>query len=154
MIRRSTEPQSSTGKRATKTSNGATNEAIDGVFTTNDMELDQQMNDVEDTSSDAMDMEESDYATKCQDMLSESLVYGRELRADYAGDERKEYRKTLNDIFSLVAYADPKSSVHGHLLDPSGRVPVAEELNSAILGGYFPCVSSYSLGTRLVRTIE
>jgi hypothetical protein len=40
----------------------------------------------------------------------------------------------LDDIFSLVAYQDPKRSVHGHYLDPAGRVAIAEELNSAILG--------------------
>ena len=97
------------------------------------MELDDQMHDID---SDAMDMEESDYGMKCQDLPHEAVQYGRELQADYPGDERREYKKTLDDIFSLVAYPDPKSSVHGHLLDPSGRVPVAEELNSAILGNY------------------
>jgi len=94
------------------------------------MELDDQMHDID---SDAMDMEESDYGMKYQDLPHEAVQYGRELQADYPGDERREYKKTLDDIFSLVAYPDPKSSVHGHLLDPSGRVPVAEELNSAIL---------------------
>ncbi|KKZ67732.1 hypothetical protein EMCG_06599 [[Emmonsia] crescens] len=67
------------------------------------------------------------------DLLHEAILYGQELQADYPGDERREYKRALDDIFSLVAYPDPKSSVHGHLLEPSGRVPVAEELNSAIL---------------------
>jgi hypothetical protein len=98
------------------------------------MELDDQMHDID---SDAMDMEESDYGMKYQGLPHEAVLYGQELQADYPGDERREYKKTLDDIFSLVAYADPKSSVHGHLLDPSGRVPVAEELNSAILGMYY-----------------
>ncbi|EEH48242.1 uncharacterized protein PADG_04326 [Paracoccidioides brasiliensis Pb18] len=68
-----------------------------------------------------------------QDLLHEAILYGQELQADYPGDERREYKRALDDIFSLVAYPDPKSSVHGHLLEPSGRVAVAEELNSAIL---------------------
>lgn len=71
------------------------------------------------------------------DLLHEAILYGQELQADYPGDERREYKRALDDIFSLVAYPDPKSSVHGHLLEPSGRVPVAEELNSAILGALF-----------------
>jgi hypothetical protein len=107
-----------------------------------DMELDDdQMRDAED--SDEMDTAEGEgYAGKHEDLLHDAIRYGQQLQADYQGDERKEYKETLDRIFSLVAYPDPKMSVHGHLLDPSGRVAVAEELNSAILGKsrtiYFP----------------
>ena len=66
-------------------------------------------------------------------LINEAMLYGQELQREYR-DEDGEYAKTLQDIFSLVAYNDPKDSVHGHLLDSSGRVTVAEELNSAILG--------------------
>lgn len=66
-------------------------------------------------------------------LINEAMEYGQNLQREYR-DEDGEYAKTLQDIFSLVAYNDPKGSVHGHLLDPSGRVAVAEELNSAILG--------------------
>ncbi|PGH14564.1 hypothetical protein AJ80_05884 [Polytolypa hystricis UAMH7299] len=130
MMRRCTEPQGFASKRS-KSSNGAAHDTSDDVFT-HDMELDEQMKDAED-SSDIMEMEDSDYGMKYQDLLHETIMYGQELQADYPGDEKREYKKTLDDIFSLVAYPDPKSSVHGHLLEPSGRVPVSEELNSAIL---------------------
>ncbi|RUS16151.1 hypothetical protein BC937DRAFT_91568 [Endogone sp. FLAS-F59071] len=39
----------------------------------------------------------------------------------------------MQDIFSLWAYLDPARSPVAHLLDPAGREPVAEALNSAIL---------------------
>ncbi|DAA79787.1 TPA_exp: putative Ran-binding protein (RanBP10) [Trichophyton benhamiae CBS 112371] len=143
MMRRCTEPQPA----AISSSNGLsdpTRTTSDGF--TLDMEVDDQMPDV-DTSeaiaaSDMMDTDASntnnannDTTTvkKDQDLLHEAILYGQQLQADYPGDEKKEHKKTLDDIFSLVAYADPKTSVHGHLLDPSGRVAVAEELNSAIL---------------------
>ena len=69
-------------------------------------------------------------------LINEAMLYGQELQRDYR-DEDGDYARTLQEIFSLVAYNDPKGSVHGHLLDPIGRTIVAEELNSAILGEYF-----------------
>ena len=132
IIRRYTEPQTAAAGKRSRSANGATQDAGEDVFA-HDMELDDQMHDID---SDAMDMEESDYGMKYQDLPHEAVQYGQELQADYPGDERREYKEALGDIFSLVAYPDPKSSVHGHLLDPSGRVPVAEQLNSAILGNY------------------
>ena len=43
----------------------------------------------------------------------------------------------LKDAFALIAYEDPLNAKEvSHLLDPSGRVAVAEELNSAILCKY------------------
>jgi Ran-binding protein 9/10 len=71
--------------------------------------------------------------TKYDELLQEAMSYGQILMREYR-DEKKEYRKTLEDIFSLIAYDDAKASVHGHLLETGGRVQVAEELNSAILG--------------------
>ncbi len=68
-----------------------------------------------------------------EELLQEAMSYGQTLMREYR-DEKREYRKTLEDIFSLIAYDDAKSSVHGHLLETGGRVQVAEELNSAILG--------------------
>ncbi|EGC45852.1 ran-binding protein [Histoplasma capsulatum var. duboisii H88] len=103
---------------------------------------DPDLDDDDDDEENGMDVEESaDYNTSVSttnaasyhDLLHEAILYGQELQADYPGDQRREYKRALDDIFSLVAYPDPKSSVHGHLLEPSGRVPVAEELNSAIL---------------------
>ncbi|OJD17640.1 hypothetical protein AJ78_02290 [Emergomyces pasteurianus Ep9510] len=109
---------------------------------------DQELDDDDDDEENGMDVESAEYngthastfstapttnAANYHDLLHEAILYGQELQADYPGDERGEYKRALDDIFSLVAYPDPKSSVHGHLLEPSGRVPVAEELNSAIL---------------------
>lgn len=131
MMRRCTELQAASAVKRGKASNGAAAAANNDVFE-QDMELDDQMHVEGDW--DQMEMEDADYATKYQDLLQEAVMYGQELRLDYPDDGRKEYKKTLDDIFSLVAYDDPKSSVHGHFLETSGRIPVAEELNSAILG--------------------
>ncbi|KAJ6104147.1 SPla/RYanodine receptor SPRY [Penicillium sp. IBT 18751x] len=83
--------------------------------------------------ADGMDTEEPETTARINELLTEALQYGQQLRMDYPSDEDGGDKKMLDDIFSLVAYSDPKRSVHGHYLDPSGRVAVAEELNSAIL---------------------
>ncbi|OKL58578.1 hypothetical protein UA08_06201 [Talaromyces atroroseus] len=100
-----------------------------------DMEVDDQ-----DGYSDAdgMDTEETttvttDDTAKFHDLLTEAVQYGQQLRMDYLSDENAGDKQYLADIFSLVAYSDPRSSVHGHHLDASGRVAVADDLNSAIL---------------------
>lgn len=111
--------------------NGQPHDEASDVFE-HEMELDDQMNDGEDW--DRMDTEEGDNSMKYQEMLQETIEYGQQLKLEYRDDGRREVKKALEDTFSLIAYSDPKSSVHSHLLEPSGRVPVAEELNSAILG--------------------
>ncbi|KAK4144240.1 CTLH/CRA C-terminal to lish motif domain-containing protein [Dichotomopilus funicola] len=64
----------------------------------------------------------------------EALVYGIELQAEFAGDTRRETTAALDEVASLLAYPNPlKVKEVAHLLDGSGRVAVAEELNSAIL---------------------
>lgn len=64
----------------------------------------------------------------------EALVYGIELQAEFAGDTRRETTTALDEVASLLAYRNPlKVKEVAHLLDGSGRVAVAEELNSAIL---------------------
>jgi Ran-binding protein 9/10 len=70
-------------------------------------------------------------------LLAEAMDYGQELQREYRDREgqSEEWNKTLLDIFSLVAYENPRDSVHGGLLERKGRVTVAEELNSAILVG-------------------
>lgn len=84
--------------------------------------------------ADGMDTEEPETMAQINELLTEAVQYGQQLRMDYPSDEDGGDKKMLDDIFSLVAYSDPKRSVHGHYLDPAGRVAVAEELNSAILG--------------------
>ncbi|EED12645.1 Ran-binding protein (RanBP10), putative [Talaromyces stipitatus ATCC 10500] len=71
--------------------------------------------------------------TKFHELLTEAVQYGQQLRMDYPSDEYGGDKKYLDDIFSLVAYPDPRSSVHGHYLDASGRIAVADDLNAAIL---------------------
>lgn len=85
--------------------------------------------------ADGMDTaDDPETAARFQMLLTEAVQYGQQLRMDYPGDENGGNKRMLDDIFSLVAYPDPRRSVHGHYLDPAGRVAVAEELNSAILG--------------------
>ena len=99
------------------------------------MELDDQLNGSEDWEK--MDTEEADAAVKYQDLLT--LRYGQELGNEFKDDRSKI---VLKDIWSFFAYEDPRQSPIAHLLDRNGRVPVAEELNSAILGdaAFFLCV--------------
>lgn len=69
-------------------------------------------------------------------LLQEALEYGQELRAEFAdnGGADPEMSRQLDEIFALIAYQNPlKEEGVKHLLDRSGRVAVAEELNSAIL---------------------
>lgn len=88
-----------------------------------------------------MDTEESPKTTerneRFNELLTEAVEYGQQLRLDYhqSGDDGLDL-KMLDEVFSLVCYPDPKGSPHGHYLDPEGRVAVAEELNSAILGEF------------------
>ncbi len=70
-------------------------------------------------------------------LTRETIKYGQELQSEWRDDGRREIKKALEETFSLMAYEDPKRSVVAHLLEPSGRVPVAEDLNSAILGSFF-----------------
>ncbi|KAK5228214.1 hypothetical protein LTR47_000459 [Exophiala xenobiotica] len=114
-----------------KASNGfGRTSATDDDFA-QDMELDDQPQ--PQTTSSGLDKSAADETMLQHDqLLIEAMQYGQELMREYR-DEEGDYAKALEDIFSLVAYNDPKDSVHGHLLDPSGRVTVAEELNSAIL---------------------
>jgi hypothetical protein len=130
MMRRCNELSTASSKRA-KASNGAIHD--DNEVFEQDMEVDDQMQDGY-SDADGMDTEEPDSTVKFHELLTEAVQYGQQLRMDYPPEERGVDKDFLNDIFSLVAYSDPKSSVHGHYLDPAGRVAVAEELNSAILG--------------------
>ena len=64
----------------------------------------------------------------------EMLEYGQALQAEYANEPRDGYSKSLGEIWGLVAYKNPlKEPRVAHLLEKEGRVPVSEELNSAIL---------------------
>lgn len=115
-----------------KSSNGLEKSAEADDDFAQDMELDEHPNGEGHTNG-AAKSSTSENVLQYDQLMIEAMQYGQELQREYR-DEDGDYAKVLQDIFSLVAYNDPKGSVHGHLLDPSGRVTVAEELNSAILG--------------------
>ncbi|KAL9613142.1 MAG: hypothetical protein Q9167_002307 [Letrouitia subvulpina] len=80
---------------------------------------------------DKMETEDSEIHARYQNKLEETLEYGRELKHEFQDDKSTE--SAFKEIFSLFMYEDPRQSPQAHLLDRAGRVPVAEELNSAIL---------------------
>lgn len=130
LIRKCADTQTLPPDRAAKSSNGLLHASDTEVFE-QDMELDEQMN--EGDQWDEMDTEDAENNMRYEQLLQEAMMYGQVLVQEYR-DESREYKRTLEQVFSLIAYPDAKSSIHGHLLDPKGRVAVAEELNSAILG--------------------
>ena len=121
-----------------KPSSKSLNMKAQGGATTDDvfeqaMDLDDMNSSVE--TWDQMETDDSsNRAGKWRDPLSMALKYAQELKQDYKDDRSKEVQGSLSEVFSLFAYADPRNSPTAHLLDPSERIPVAEELNSAILG--------------------
>lgn len=70
------------------------------------------------------------------ELVQETLAYGQELNQLFKDDPRREVKKALEDTFSLIAYANPRDSPFAGLLEERERGPVAEELNSAILGTF------------------
>ncbi|KAI9771164.1 MAG: hypothetical protein M1840_002515 [Geoglossum simile] len=111
---------------------GLHNDLYDDEVFEQDMELDDQVQNGSDW--DRMETEEGDAQMRYKILTEETLHCGQLLRSEFRGDGRREVKKALEETFSLLAYEDPRNSVVAHLLEPSGRVPVAEELNSAILG--------------------
>lgn len=127
LIRKTVEPQTLQPGKSNAITNGHSNTMETDVFE-NTMELD-ETNDGEDW--DKMETEEATSSIRYHELIHEAMSYGQMLTREYRDDSAK--KKTLSEAFSLWAYDDAKSSVHGHLLESSARVPVAEELNSAIL---------------------
>jgi Ran-binding protein 9/10 len=107
-----------------------------------EMELDEQLgvhngvpwNSANDKSLDEENAVKSDRNARASDLTQEMIEYGIELQAEFAGDARREVKRALEDTFALVAYENVGSSSLAPLLEIGGRVPVAEELNGAILG--------------------
>lgn len=132
MIRQSAELLENPNPKRMKPANGHSTSNTDDELEEPDMELDDQPNGSD--GWDKMETEESDNGLKYQDLLQDTLRYGQELRHEFRDDRSKMVRDTFKDIWSFYAYEDPRKSPVAHLLDPQGRVPVAEELNSAILG--------------------
>ena len=91
---------------------------------------------------DRMDTEETiggdNWGLKYQTLLGVIIRYGQELKHEFKDDRSKHVTDTFTDIFSMFSYPDPRKSPQGKLLDSEQRVPVAEGLNSAILGELTP----------------
>jgi hypothetical protein len=69
-----------------------------------------------------------------EQLLVDALEFGQELKAEFSDDPRPAVRKALDDTFALIAYQDARESIVGGLMEGKGRVEIAEEVNSAILG--------------------
>jgi hypothetical protein len=132
MIRQGAEMQSSSPTNGTKKSNGYNGDWYDDIIN-QDMDLDDHQSQRNDW--DRMDTEEgSENQIEYERLVQATLAYGQDLQAEFKDDPRREVGKALEDAFALMAYQDPLNAKEvAHLLDPSGRVAVAEELNSAIL---------------------
>ena len=116
----------------TKPRHGAPNEhsTSDEIFD-QEMELDEPSDTPDDW--DRMDTEDGrGNGVVTGDRMRETMDYGTVLMQQYKDDRTKD--QALKEIFSLFAYQDLKNSPAAPILEMSGRVPVAEELNSAILG--------------------
>jgi CTLH/CRA C-terminal to LisH motif domain len=131
MIRQGAELHNSTSTNGTKKSNGHNGDWYDDIIN-QEMDVDDHPNQ---NNWDRMDTEEPlGNQMEYQRLLSETLAYGQDLQAEFQNDPRREVSMALKDAFALIAYEDPINAKEvSHLLDPSGRVAVAEELNSAIL---------------------
>ena len=127
LMRESTELLSGSFEKRSKPLNGHAEE-----FFGQAMELDEPV--VNGENWDRMDTEEMDNSRKYEEILNETLRYAQELKYDYKDDPSKEVKSTLELIFAMFAYEDPRKSPTAAVIQDSGRIPVAEELNSAILG--------------------
>lgn len=116
------------------------------------MELDDQLHretsstspskhETDDVDMDAsQDLPSKATSTRHNELLTAAITYGQELQSTFGGDPRQWVKKQLSDVFAMLAYTDPAESVVGALLDPRGRVGIAEEVNGAILGTVSPQV--------------
>ncbi|KAL8731845.1 MAG: hypothetical protein Q9166_003129 [cf. Caloplaca sp. 2 TL-2023] len=128
MIRQTAELLGGPPAKPSKALNGHASTHMDVEQT--EMEVDDQKNEVEEW--DKMEMEEADMSTKYHELLEETVHYGQVLKQEFQDDSSTE--AAFKEIFSLFMYEDPRKSPQAQLLDRASRVPVAEELNSAILG--------------------
>ena len=129
-------------KSSTTTTNGHSTAVSDDGFEP-DMDLDDPIGSKDgghqpNDNWDRMDTEESaggeNLGLKYQTLLEVIIRYGQELKHEFKDDRSKHVTDTFTDIFSMFSYPDPRKSPQGKLLESEQRVPVAEGLNSAILG--------------------
>jgi hypothetical protein len=113
-----------------------------------EMELDEQLNGqwgsggagerMEEVEGDGEDFDAEEAEARYQKLTQETIEYGMVLKQEFASDPRREVKRALEDTFALIAYENVGESSLAPLLERAGRVPVAEELNSAILGKSHP----------------
>lgn len=106
-----------------------------------EMELDEQLGVHNGAPWGDEDDEDDDLEAKQKKLheLTQSMIeYGMELKQEFSNDPRREVKRALEDTFALIAYENVRESTLAPLLETRGRVPVAEELNSAILGTCHP----------------
>jgi Ran-binding protein 9/10 len=146
MIRRCNEIQNNLTSSPTQRSaaNGHSSAPDEYDIFDHHMELDEQFN--KEWNADRMDTEQDSASYPHEEaeynkLMQETIKYGQELKSDFASDSRREIKKALEDTFALIAYPDARMSSLAPLLEESGRVPVAEELNSAILGKWIACLT-------------
>ena len=72
-----------------------------------------------------------------EELSKKAVDYGKELRQHFKADQSQLVTETMTKIFGMMAYKDPTMSDQAYLLDKSQRGPVAEAVNSAILGMLF-----------------
>jgi len=133
LMRQSAELLDSSADKRTKSINGHLTSISDDGFEP-DMDIDEPMKDGDDW--DRMDTEEIDsgFAGLKHAMQMSLVDYARELKTEFKENRSKLVMDTFTDIFSMFGYEDARKSPSGKLLDNNQRVPVAEALNSAILG--------------------
>ncbi len=144
MMRQSTDfLDNSTSKQTKSTNTNGHSTAVSDDGFEPDMDLDDPMTNKDgghhnSDDWDRMDTEETvggdNWGLKYQTLLEVIIRYGQELKHEFKDDRSKHVAETFADIFSMFSYPDPRKSPQGKLLDSEQRVPVAEELNSAILG--------------------
>lgn len=102
--------------------------------------MDVDTNGVEAGAWDSMDTEEGpEQVEELQDLERDVIEYGQQLQAEYRSDLRREVQKTLEDIWSLMAYPNPlREPKVAHLMDNKERSTVAEMVNSMILRKWYP----------------
>ena len=141
MIRKCTESQhSSPNSKPKPATNGHSGPAVaDSDPSDNGMDMEDEPGDEAAVvvDNDGMEIEESDQSIARlpdRQLMNEAIEYGQELRAEFKDDPRMEVKQSLEETFALIAYPNAAESSLAPLLETDGRVPLAEELNSAILG--------------------
>jgi hypothetical protein len=82
----------------------------------------------------SLDLDAEDMEARLNKLTQETIQYGQVLKQEFQHDPRREVKRALEDTFALIAYENVGESSLAPLLERGGRVPVAEELNGAILG--------------------